>query len=273
MRPALFLLAILASVSFAAAATWAVIDPVAKTLDNGQELDLGVAGPGQKIAVLSNRESGELSKNAANPSVALWDRVMAENLPGGWMSEPSKFYETPFQTFITISPQAQDGEYTFALLTADEYDGLSPVTVNARIRVSRDVLAASLSQTRESSGVQQPAFFYLTLSNTGSASDIFEVSPTGLPAKWAEKRRVFVPHNAAVTLSYPVTATEGGSYAFWFNVTSLSSPLIHKRVDARLDAQTSIWNDAKAASHGLALFPFIGQPLYALIGALANLGQ
>lgn len=273
MRPFFLLAAILLSISLVAAASWTVIDPVQRTLSNGQELDLGVAGPGQKIAVLSNRESGVLSKNAANPTDALWDRVTAENLPTGWTGEPSKLYETPFQTFVTISSQAADNEYRFSLLTADEYDGLTPVTVNARIRISRDVLAASLSQARESSGVLQPTFFYLTLSNTGSASDIFEVSPVGLPAKWAENRRVFVPHNSAITLSYPVTATEGGSYAFWFNVTSLSSPLIHQRVDARLDAQTSIWNDARAASHGLALFPFIGQPLYALIGALANLGQ
>ncbi|MBI2445370.1 hypothetical protein HYV43_03215 [Candidatus Micrarchaeota archaeon] len=270
MRRMPLIMALLLSVSLVSAANWTVIDPVQKTLENGQSLDLGVAGPGQKIAILSNRESGELSKNAANPSEALWDRAVVENLPAGWTTEPSKLYETPFQTFVTISPAAADGEYAFSILTADEYDGLTPVTVNARVRVSRDVLAASLSQARESSGVLQPAFFYLTLSNTGSASDIFEVIPQGLPAKWSERRRVFVPHNAAVTLSYPVTATEGGSYPFSFNVTSLSSPLIQQRVAAHLDARTSIWNDAKAASHGLALFPFISQPLYALIGALSN---
>lgn len=261
---------LLLSFGFAAAASLTIADPVQKTLQNGGDLDLGVAGPGQKIAILSNRGSGELSRNAANPTEALWDRVVVENLPAGWSTEPSKLYETPFQTFVTISPQASDGQYTFSVLTMDEYDGLTPIAVNARVRVSRDVLAASLSENRVSAGVRQPALFYLTLSNTGSASDIFEVTPQGLPPKWTENRRVFVPHNAAVTLAYPITATEGGSYAFAFNVTSLSSQLIHQKISARLDAQTSIWNDAKASSHGLALFPFIAQPLYSLIGLLSN---
>ncbi len=264
---AIFLL----SVSLLSAASLTVIDPVQKTLQTGQDLDLGVAGPGQKIVILSNRESGELSRNAANPTEALWDRVVVENLPDGWTSEPSKLYETPFQTFVTVSPNAPDGDYSFTVATADEYDGLAPVAATAHLKVSRDVLAASLVENRQSAGVQQPAFFYVTLSNAGSASDIFEVTPQGLPPKWVESRRVFVPHNAAVTLAYPVTAMEGGTYAFSFNVTSLSSPLIHQRVDAALDAQTSIWNDAKAASHGIALFPFIAQPLYALIGFFSHL--
>ncbi len=259
------------SVSLLSAASLTVVDPVQKTLQGGQELDLGIAGPGQKIVIQSMRESGQLSGNSANPTDALWDRVIVENIPADWSSEPSKLYETPFQTFVTISPQAPDGQYQFSVRTLDEYDGLVPIVLDAKIQVARNVLAASLSESRQTAGVQQPAFYYITLSNTGSASDIFEISPSGLPAKWAESRRVFVPHNSAVTLSYPITATEGGAYGFSFNVTSLSSPLIQQRVDAHLDAQTSIWNDAKAASHGIALFPFIAQPLYALIGFLSNL--
>ncbi len=272
MRVRQILVFFLLSVSFLSAASLTVIDPVQKTLQGGQELDLGVAGPGQKIVIQSLRESGQLSGNSANPTDALWDRVIVENLPEGWSSEPSKLYETPFQTFVTISPQAPDGQYQFSVRTVDEYDGLTPIALDAKVQVSRNVLAASLSESRQAAGVQQPAFYYLTLSNTGSASDIFEVTPSGLPAKWAESRRVFVPHNSAVTLSYPITATEGGAYGFSFNVTSLSSPLIHQRADAHLDAQTSLWNDAKAASHGIALFPFIAQPLYALIGFLSSLG-
>ncbi|MBI5226676.1 hypothetical protein HY994_05600 [Candidatus Micrarchaeota archaeon] len=269
--PTFSIVLLLLGVSVISAASWTVSDPVQKTLIYGQPLDLGVAGPGQKIVIISNRESGEPSKNAANPTEALWDRVVVDNLPAGWTSEPSKLYETPFQTFITISPQAQDGDYTFTVRTVDEYDGLVPIAITANVRVSRDVLSATLSNAKESTGAQQPALFYLTLSNTGSASDIFEVIPQGLPAKWSESRRVFVPHNSALTLSYPVTPTEGGTYPFTFSITSLSSPLVHQKINAELDAQTSIWNDGKAASHGIVLFPFIAQPLYALIAVLSNL--
>lgn len=259
------------SVSVVSAAHLIVSDPVQKTLQNGQDLDLGVAGPGQKIAVLTERQSGEPSKNTANPAEGLWDRVLADNLPDGWTSEPSKLYETPFQTFVTISPQAEDGDYAFTVRTTDEYDGLTPIAVTAHVRVSRDVLSASLTDARQSTGVQQPAIYYLILANTASASDIFQVTPAGLPAAWAEDLRVFVPHNSAVTLAYAVTPAEGGPYPFSLNVTSLSSPRIHQDVGAHLDAETSVWNDAKAAAHGIALFPFIAQPLYALIGLLASL--
>ncbi len=253
------------------AAHLTVSDPVRKTLENGQDLNLGTAGPGQKIVIMAERQAGEPSKNSANPTEALWDRIVPESLPQGWVAEPSKLYETPFQAFVTISPEASDGDYTFNIRTVDEYDGLTPITLRAKLTVSRNVLTPSLAESTQTTGVQQPAFYYLTLTNTGSASDTFDITPEGLPTKWAEPRSVYVRHGSSVTLAYPVTPAEDGRYPFTFKAESHSSRQITQSAGALLTTQTNVWNDARAASHGLALFPFISQPLYSLVAFLANL--
>ncbi|MDP2718178.1 MAG: hypothetical protein Q8P02_05515, partial [Candidatus Micrarchaeota archaeon] len=206
-----------------------VTDPVLQKLGSSDVLDLGVAGPGQKIVIVAERPAGQDSNNSANPSEALWDRIVPANLPDGWSFEPSKFYENPFQAFVSISPDAADGEYRFSVNAVDEYDGLAPTTFSAKIRVSSNVLSASLSKASESTGAGQPAVYYLSLRNTGSASDVFDVSAKGLPAGWVPSRRVFVPHNSVVSVSVPVTPQEAGTYSFTVSSTSLSSDRIAQK--------------------------------------------
>lgn len=247
-----------------------VVDPVFKEVAASGTLDLGTAGPGQKIVIMAQRPSGELSKNAADPGEALWDRVLVERLPEGWSAEASKLYEAPFQAFVTIAPDAPDGQYTFYVRAVDEYDGLPSFSFPATLRVSRDVFSLSLAEPRLSVGVAQPAVYFLQLQNTGSASDVFDVSVTGLPLTWVETRRVFVPHNSVVNLAYPVAPEEPGVYAFSFHAQSLSSPRIFGQAPAELVAQTTLLNDLRAGANGVVLFPSPVQAVYSLLAFLAH---
>ncbi len=253
------------------AAQLSVIEPVTKTLKNGDNLDLGVVGPGQKVAVIANRPSGEISRQAAGAKEALWDRLLVEGLPSGWIGESSKLYENPFQAFVTISPDASDGEYVFSLRTLNEYDNIPTLVINAKVRVSKDVLGFSVKNRKASTGVDQPAILFLTLQNTGSASDVFELSLAGLPSGWSAKKRLFVPHNSAVNIAYEIVPKENGEFTVTFKAVSLSNSRIFKEDSALLKTETSVWNDVRTSANGILLFPSVQQSVYAGLAFLAHL--
>lgn len=269
MTRALFSLLVLASL--VSAAQLSVIEPVTKTLKSGDTLDLGVVGPGQKVAVIASRPSGELSRQTAGAKEALWDRILVDGLPQGWIGENSKLYENPFQAFVTVSPAANDGEYVFSIRTFNEYDNIPTVSVNAKVRVSKDVLGFSIKNHQVSTGVDQPAVLFLTLQNTGSASDVFELTLSGLPSGWSGKKTLFVPHNSAVNIAYEVVPKENGEYSLAFRAVSLSNGRIYKEDSARLKTETSVWNDVRTSANGILLFPSVQQSVYAGLAFLSHL--
>lgn len=257
--------------SFALASKLVVSEPVQVALHVGSSIDLGIIGPGQKIIIAAKRASGEASLNSPTGGEALWDRLLVDSLPLGWVSEPSKFYEEPFQAFVTASPEAEDGDYYFALRTIDEYDGLAPLAATAKVKVSKDVLGLAVQNPELRVGVDQPAVFFLKLQNTGSASDVFEVSAEGLPASWVSKKKVFVPHNSVVSMAYEIVPKENGEYPLVFKADSLSSKEISKQASASMTTETSVWNDIRASANGILLFPSIQQALYSLWAFAAHL--
>ena len=256
--------------SLVSAAQLEMLEPVHKFIDNGQTVDLGVVGPGQKIVVIANRPSGELSRNTAGAREALWDKLLVDTLPSGWKSEDSKLYENPFQAFVTVGPETADGDYQFTLKTLNEYDGIPALSVQATLRVSKDVMGFSVKNSKASTGVGQPGVFFLTLKNTGSASDVYELTPSGIPAGWGTKRRLFVPHNSEINVAYEVLPEEHGEYVLNFRAESLSNPRIFKMQTATLKTETSVWNDLKASANGVLLFPTVQQSAYALLSLVAQ---
>ncbi|MFH0974111.1 MAG: hypothetical protein V1817_04980, partial [Candidatus Micrarchaeota archaeon] len=206
-------------------------------------------------------------------SEALWDKmfVARETLPIGWSAEDAKFYEQPMHAFVTVAPDASDGEYYFKIRVIDEYEGIAPIEAVAKVRVSRDVLDAYLEQKTLSVGVDQPALYYLRLGSKSSASDAVLVSVNGLPSASSLTQKIFLWHNSETVLPIELSEKERGEYALSFRAESLSSPLIFKEDRGTLVVLSSLWNDMLAVANGILLFPSAEQPIYAGLGLIARL--
>ena len=267
MKKLVLLVLLCVLVSAAHVTVW---KPVQEVLEGGGSLNLGIIGPGQKVEIVIDRGSGE-----DNPSggEALWDRAIVEEatLPLGWSKEDGKFYESPMRAYVSAAKDTPDGEYEFYLTVIDEYERAPTTRVKCKVIISRNVFQASLADNAVVAGVDQPATYYLFLKNNSSASDSFEVTVKGLPGGLLEPRKVFVPYKSERLIAYPVSSSEAGSFALEFNVKSLSSSSMNASLPATLEAERSLYQDMRATSHGVLLFPSLQQVIYALFGLTSNL--
>ena len=221
-------LALLACASFALFAN--IKEPVAKILYPTDSVALGNAGPGQTIYLIVERgtDGGDCPNDYCADG---WDTVVATKLPPGWEVEPSPYYENPMKVRIKIAPDAFDGQYNLTMAAVDEgnYNGLGNMTFYSIVNVSRDVFEISVDPTRVETGVGQPAVYYIRIRNTGAASDPFEIKVRDgdLPA-WRFKKTALVNYGSERIIPYEVTLNEENEKIFNIEVTSLSSPLIHK---------------------------------------------
>ncbi len=246
-----------------------IINPVQSTLSEGDTVDLGVVGPGQRIEVEMLTRTGE---NDWQNKEKDWDRVLVEpeTLPGGWRHEDGLLYEKKMKAIVIVSKDAPDDEYTFSLHTFDEYEGTQPLRFNAKVRVSRDVFQFNVVQETLSAGIDQPAVYTLKFRNLGSASDAFRIEVTGgLPSQWRYTKDVFVPHNSEREAQYELAGTEQGEFNVQFKATSLSSERIYGEDEAGLQVQSNLIEDMKATGRGMLLFPSIEQIVYNLLGLIA----
>lgn len=247
-----------------------VLKPVQDSLEPGEALDLGVIGPGQKVEIVIDRGSGEKNPSGGE---ALWDRALVDeaSLPLGWAREDGQFYESPMRAYVSAAKDAADGEYEFYFSVIDEYEGAATTRAKCKVRVSRDVFKAALANDEATAGVDQPATYYLLLKNDSSASDSFELTVNGLPGGLLEPRKIFVPYKSERLVAYPVSSGEAGEFALEFSVKSLSSSSMSASLPATLETERSLYNDMRATSHGVLLFPSLQQVIYALFGLTSNL--
>jgi len=266
-----FLFALLVFASLASAASVKAVSPASQELQSGSAIDLGLVGPGQTFELDASRVTGELAKVSAQPKQALWDKLFVGILPDGWIGSDSKFYEEPLRAFITVAKDAPDGEYDFKMRMLDEYEGTPPLEFNPAITVSKDVLELSIIEKKIVSGVGQPAVYFVRLKNKSSASDLFDLTASGLPATWKYSQRVFVPFKSEVLVPYEVLATDQGEFTITFNAVSLSSDEIRASDTAQLITQSSLLLDLQAASRGVLLFPGIEQAVYSLLAFIGTL--
>ncbi|MEW5956028.1 MAG: hypothetical protein AB1626_05855 [Candidatus Micrarchaeota archaeon] len=274
-RPLIVFAVLVAALGIASAAHVVVSAPQQHTIDSTApgEVYLGTIGPGQKVEVSIERGTDELSKDAKTfGSEAIWDKlvVLPDSLPAGWRLRDSLTYETPLTAHVIAAQDAPDGDYSVRLQTVDEYEGVAPLTFTARITVSRNVLNAQLSPTTITTGVGQPAIYWITLTSLSVANDAFEISAEGLPYAWAYTKTVFVPRGSSKEVPYEIIGSAQKDFPVKFVVRSLSSPLIYRELDGRLITVSSLLQDAKAAALGVPLFPSSEQAIYSLIGFLAN---
>lgn len=238
-----------------------VVSPVAKRLNSDEGTHLGIAGPGQTVKLAVAKES----------EGKIWDRlyILPESLPAGWEKEDGLWYESPMQASIKIGGDAENGEYTVKARLVDEYEGLGEMFFFISVNVSREVFDAEVIDPELEAGVGQPGSYTLKLKNLGTASDVFHISVSGMPA-WAYTKTVVVPRASEKEISYEIVAGERGNYPLKIRLKSMSSDLISKEIDVSFKAEPSLLADLRACSHGMLLFPIPEMPIYALFGLISN---
>jgi len=265
-RP-LSLFLILAALSFSATVV-TVESPQAGVVGSGDIIDVGTIGPGQTVPILISRT---VTTGGLHGAGGLMDMAVASDLPPGWSTQDSKLYADPLQVTVTANPNAAPGNYTFRITVVDENNGeqLGNVTFTARVRVTWDVMDFGVSPTHMTVGPGQPAQFAITVTNKGSASDVFEVSAIG-SRNWDFKKPVFVPAMSIRTIRYEVVGAEEDVYNPTIRVVSLASDNIAAEKNVTINVRSDLFGDYKATNHGALLFPVFEAPVYALAGLLSN---
>lgn len=246
-----------------------VTGPVSTTMYNNQSTYLGKIAPGESFYVLASPNTTSMNGNYVNIG---WDTLTAVGLPSGWSSQPSPLYENPMKMKITVSPEAQYGNYTMTLraVNIQNYSGLGNLTFHATVTVTPYVFNMGVSPQALDSGIGQPATLYVTINNTGISDDPFLINASGLPA-WNVSEEVISLHSRKNTFTYPVFADEPGVYEMNVSVASATSPLIRKSYPVRFVVKASLLNDYEAVGNGMGLSPIIFEPAYAFMSAISYL--
>jgi len=275
MKKAVFFAAFLACALTASAAYLQVVEPVQARYDraSGQEIDLGMIGPGQAFDIVSLPDTGEISaqgKQSGKELYATWDKVevVEATLPPGWKGEKALSYEKRIVSRVVVSRDTPEGYYTFMLKATDDYNGVEPLLVKVKILVSKNFLQIKVTNPQVSTGVWVPAVYEIHLKNDSSGSEAFDVWTEGLPKEWEARQRFFIPHNSAKTFRFEVVPEELGDYKFILVAQSVSSPETRAVEKVGIKAETTLSNDLKAISRGILVFPGIEQVAYSFAGII-----
>ncbi|MFH0817855.1 MAG: hypothetical protein V1909_04440 [Candidatus Micrarchaeota archaeon] len=246
-----------------------VYEPVSTMVSDGETIDLGVVGPGQTAYV--DVES-EIKEGGIQGKGGRLDQLVFTSTPTGWETEPSKLYGVPMRAIIKVPADASDGIYELVMKAVDEgnKEQLGETMFKARLAVSKDVLKIDVWPEKATTGAGQPAGYYVKISNTGVASDVFEVSSEGVPG-WPYRQVAFVPKGSSKVVRYEVVGNEEQEYNVKISVRGFSSARLRAEKNVYLDINTNLASDLQATGHGLLLFPIIEQPVYSIMGLVSNL--
>lgn len=247
-----------------------VVAPVDMDVGEGDIIDLGTIGPGQTISVLINPK---VETGGVHGIGGYYDMAEATTLPAGWSSGKSKMYGNPLQVTVSAAPDAPEGDYSTKITVVDEMNGeqLGNITFTAWVHVTWDVLDMDVSPSYLAVGPGQPAKFDVTVSNKGSASDVFEVSAKGATGEWEFTKQVFVPAGNSKKLSYDIAGYEEETYLSEIKVVSLASANIYEARNVTLFVRPDLLSDYKATNHGTVVFPVFEALIYAFAGIISNL--
>lgn len=254
----------------ASSATYlALVGPTNATLYDGEKIYLGKVGPGESFFVLANASTTNSSGVLINKG---WSTLKTISLPSGWSSQASLLYEDPMRTKITVSPTAANGTYEITLraINIQNLSKLGNLTIYVYVNVTPDVFNVKVSPSSLSSGVGQPANFYITINNTGLSDDPFFITASNLPA-WNLSESVIAIHSEVNTFAYPVFVNEPGVYKLNITVGAATSPLVQKSYPADFTVAAGLINDYNAVGQGAVLSPIIFEPAYSLMDLLSAL--
>ena len=265
MKKILFLILFMISASFAIN----LIEPVKTDVKNGDTIDLGEIGPGQTIAI---RMDPKITEGGKYNEGGEYDIAIPKDLPKGWDGEQSKLYEKPLHVAITAAKDAPEGIYTAKITMHDtNEDKLEDITITVRIKITWDVLETSVSPAEITVGPGQPARYTVSITNKGTASDVFVVTSSGLK-RWQYKKEVYVPAKTTrKDVIYEIVENEEETYEPTITIVSKASDIIKDEQKVRFQVNTNLINDYKATNHGVMILPIFESIIYSFMGLVSNL--
>lgn len=270
---ALFTILMLISISFSVE----MLEPVNKEIVPGEEIFLGTIGPGQTLQLNMNPWIYE-----GEEYVAHYDLAVAEDLPDGWKSTDSKLYGDPLQVTISASEKESEGMYEVkviiidakkvngTVLTNESAEGVHDVEFKGIIQVQHEIMDVNIEPKEIVTGANQPSKYYITITNKGSASDVFKISSNNIP-KWTFEKLVYIPPKSSKTVIYEIVESEEEIFHPIITVVSTSSSIIEKEEELTFTVQSDLFSDFKAVNNGISIFPILEEPIFALMGLLSNL--
>lgn len=242
--------------------------PWMQEIPQGDAVDLGTIGPGQTITLEINPT---VSSGGVHGIGGRYDLAWPHDLPEGWRGRISKLYGDPLQVAISAAPNASEGAYTAWVTVGDEEDAeqLNNLTFAVKLHLTRDVMDSEVAPLQVTTGAGQPARYYITITNKGTASDVFVVSTTGVK-RWEFKRFVFLPAQSSKTIAYEIAEEAEESFTPTLEIVSTSSPIIREEHTVGLKVTANLFTDYKAMNNGILLFPIFESGIYALAGLISN---
>jgi hypothetical protein len=246
-----------------------LVSPAISNLENGDVIDLGTIGPGQTVYI---QIDPIVTEGGIHGIGGTYDEAIAENLPRGWRFERSKLYQDPLQVTITADPDAPEGNYTAIVTVIDENNGelLGNVSLIVKVRITWDVMDFDVSPSYKIVGPGQPARFKITVTNKGSASDVFQVSTTGAK-RWEFVKPVFVPAKTSKKFYYEIVGEEEETYTSTVKVVSLASDNIADERNVTIFINSNLFGDYRATNNGVVVFPIFEAPIYATAGLISTI--
>ena len=270
MRHARLILLFIFLISFTFAASHvSITEPVVKDVTNNDFVDLGEIGPGQTIFV---RIEPHVSDGGKFGQGGDYDLATPVNLPNGWKGNQSLLYQRPvLQVTITAAKDAPEGVY-IANITVQDTNGdqLQDIKFAAKIKITWNVLQTDVYPKSVSVGPGQPARYEISVTNKGTASDVFEVSSTGLK-RWQFKKYIYVPAKSTKKIVYELVENEEEFYKPVITVVSTASDLIKDEKEVDFEVQTDLKSDYKATNDGVIILPIFESIVYSFMGLISNL--
>lgn len=263
MNKLIILLLLFLSLSFAIQ----VIEPTRQNVENGGTVNLGEIGPGQTVSL---QIIPKVTTGGKYNSGGEYDLAIPHDLPPQWEGKTSKLYENPAQVLIKAPRDAQEGVYN-AIVTLEDTndDQLQNISFTVKVRINHDIMDVSVTPEHVSVGPEQPAQYQITITNKGTASDVFEVKSSGLK-RWQYKRFVYVPPKTSKTINYELAESEEESYNPVITVESTVSNIIREEHQVGFQVNSDLASDYKATNHGVIIFPIFESIVYSFMGLISN---
>ena len=257
------MLALIASACIAGASYVSVVEPYNATVKTNGSMYLGKVGPGQTFFVTISGTTTDSTGNVLNLG---WNKLVATDIPAGWLVQNSSLYNPTLSVKMTVAPNASNGTYAFNLtaINIGNYSKIGSIRFKAYVNVTPNVFILYVHPTSISAGPGEPASVYVQINNTGVSDSPFVISSQGLPGV-NSTQTVIALHSTTQQFVYAIYENEPGIYGLKLRVSSLSSPRIYKETSISLKIAASVPNDYEALGQGALAFPIIYAPAYAIM--------